>query len=307
MDQETFEREYGREAAWLRAEFGQGFDLRAPAFPRAGVVFASPHSGAHYPDAFVAGSGLGREALRRNEDALVDALFSCAPASGAPLLSARFPRSFVDVNRAGDDLPPEWQEPGAVPAVREGSAAYRARLGLGVVPLLISEREAIYSHPPSAAAVHARLDCLYRPYHSALKAQLDGALRRWDGALLVDCHSMPGSAVGRRGTPRADIVLGDAHGRAAREGTTALLEELFKARGYRVARNHPYAGGFATLHYGRPDRGVEAVQVEINRDLYLDPVTLGPSRGYARLSRDIAGIVGELVAARAPGLREAAE
>ena len=299
--------DYQSQLEWLRAEFGQGFDLRAPAFPRAGVVFASPHSGSHYPDGFIEASGLSADALRRNEDALVDTLFACAPAAGAPLLSARFPRSFVDVNRAGNDLPPEWREPGADSSFRQGSAAYRAHLGLGVVPLIISEREDIYRHPPSADAVRARLDALYHTYHAALGQQLDGARRRWGRALLVDCHSMPGSAVGRRGTPRADIVLGDAHGRAAAADTTALVEELFSARGYRVARNHPYAGGFATLNYGQPDRGVEAVQIEINRDLYLDPVTLGPNRGFSKLSRDIAGIVGELVAARAPGLQEAAE
>ena len=303
----------------LRAFGGRGHDVHMPDAWTSPVVWASPHSGGVYPDILLRASPLTRRELRRNEDAFVDRLVACAPEYGAPVVSARFPRCFVDVNRAPDDLPPEWREAGADALEAGGgvspaasTAAYRARMGLGVVPLVISENLSIYSHPPSRAAVEARLDALYRPYHEALRSLLHRARDAWGEALLVDCHSMPGFAAevrGGRGRPnrRADIVLGDAHGRAAGGGVTDLLHRAWERRGYHVVRNHPYAGGHATLHYGRPDEGVHAVQVEINRDLYLHPVTLVPKPGFERLKADMRGIVEEVTAAMRPGVAIAAE
>ena len=304
----------------LRAFGGRGHDVVMPDPWSAGVVFASPHSGMVYPDSLLRASPLTRRELRRNEDALVDRLFACAPELGAPLLRARFPRCFVDVNRAGDDLPPEWRPErqagnGCVEAGGpdlSGTSAYRARMGLGVVPLIISENLAIYRHPPSRLEAAARLCALYHPYHRALRELLDRALARFGEALLIDCHSMPGYAAEVRGSRtrpsrRADIVLGDAHGKAARPEHMEAVHEAFARRGYRVVRNHPYAGGYATLHYGQPSRGVGAIQIEINRDLYLNPVTLAPKAGYDDLARDMRGVVAEVVAALRPGLAIAAE
>ena len=309
----------GRRRTLLRAFGGRGHDVYLPEAWTSPVVFASPHSGGIYPDLLLRASPLTRRELRRNEDAFVDRLVACAPEFGSPMVSARFPRCFVDVNRAGDDLPPEWREPcasgletGARDAGASPTAAYRARMGLGVVPLVISENLSIYRHPPSREAVKARIEALYTPYHDTLHTLLHRARDAWGEALLVDCHSMPGFAAevrGGRGRPnrRADIVLGDAHGRAAAGSVTDLLHRAWERRGYHVVRNHPYAGGHATLHYGRPGEGLHAVQVEINRDLYLHPVTLAPKPGFERLKRDMRTIVEEVTDAMRPGAALAAE
>ena len=294
----------------LSAEFGEGHELAMPKVWHAPVVFASPHSGQHYPDGLRKASTLSLAQLRRNEDAFVDTLFGCAPQLGAPLLKATFPRCFVDVNRPGDDLPPEWLQPGQSRMGPSGS--YRARLGLGVVPLIISESLPIHRQPPTRAEATARLDTLYWPYHAKLGKLLQMAKSQFGEALLVDCHSMPGFAAERAGRKsetkrRPDIILGDGHGRTAHARTVDHLEALFSRRGYHVTRNYPYAGGYATLNYGQPATGVEAVQIEINRDLYLDAATLAPTAGYDELARDVGEIVADLIAARAPGLSEAAE
>ena len=295
---------------------------------RAPVVFASPHSGDVYPPAFRAGSDQPLRVLARNADARVDDLFANVPELGAPLISARFPRCYVDVNRAGDDLPPEWAEAwdkglsgrSAPQEERLPASAYRADIGLGVVPLVISERVGIYRHPPTVDAVRARLQALYRPYHAALAGLLAEAQSHFGRAVLVDCHSMPGFAVGsakgsrKSGSApvrRADIVLGDGHGTTASAEVVDRLEAAFEQRGYRVVRNRPYAGGFSTLHYGQPETGVEAVQIEINRDLYFNPATARVKRGYGRLVVDLRGVCAELIAGLgddlAPDMRAAAE
>ena len=316
-----------RETAIRDAFGGVGHDVLRPRLWRAPVVFASPHSGNIYPDSFRDVSPLPLRDLRRNEDAHVDSLFAHVTELGAPLLRARFPRCYVDANRAGDDLPPEWRDSASevrrsaktVRSSKIGKPAKarsqgRANLGLGVVPLIINERLGIYRHPPSRAEVRARIAALHAPYHAELARLLEESHRGFGRALLVDCHSMPGFAAGvRRGgravaaERRADIILGDGHGRTAGAGTVDLLERLFAARGYRVGRNRPYAGGHTTLHYGQPDLGREAIQIEINRDLYLNAVTLAPKPGFERLRADLRAICEELMEAISPDRAEAAQ
>ena len=311
-----------REARRLRLLFGMGHDVARPPDWVAPVVFASPHSGALYPAEFTRASVLAPADLRRNEDAHVDRLWRGAVEAGAPLLRALFPRCYIDANRAGDDLPPEWRDAPwggerggergrAAEAMTGGpsapnrlapSGAYRSNVGLGVVPLVMGEAQPIYRTPPARLHVHARLDALYWPYHRALGSLLDAAQARWGRAVLVDCHSMPG-AVGRKGTCPADVVLGDGHGRTAHADTVDTLEALFAREGYTVRRNSPYAGGYSTLHYGDPARGVEAVQIEINRDLYLrrdsrGRPTLEPSAEFPALQAALARVARGFVEAQ---------
>ena len=279
-----------RDADSLRA-LEPGHDIARPALWRAGVVFASPHSGSVYPKSFRDQSVLSAAQLRRNEDMFVDKLVAGCVEAGAPLLNARFPRCFVDVNRAPTELPRDW----AVAPVKETA---RAAAGLGVVPTHLGERTPIYRRPPSRADAHARLRALYDPYHAALAGLIHEAQARFGACLLVDCHSMPGFAP--MGSRRPDIVLGDRFGRACAPETLSLFRALFQGEGYSVAVNYPYAGGFITEHYGRPDMGVEAVQIEINRDLYLNPVTLAPKRGYDALAEALGRICARVIEARAP-------
>jgi N-formylglutamate amidohydrolase len=293
-DASTAEAEIeAQKAAELAAlkDFGSPFTLCRPEIWRAPLIFASPHAGNIYPACFLARSGLSLSQLRANEDAFIDQLFAPAAQNGAPLLKANFPRCYVDVNRAMDELPPNWAGAPAQPTSR-------AQAGFGVIPLNIGPGRPIYKAPLQAQAARLRLSALYAPYHRALAGLITDCLTRFGRAVVVDCHSMPGFAA--MGTRRKDIVLGDRFGLSCAPQTTALFERAFQACGYSTARNHPYAGGFVTRHYGRsaemPLRAVETLQIEINRDLYFNPVSLAPkSKGYKRLSADLHDIIWDAV------------
>lgn len=276
--------------------FGKGHEVDQPADWKAGVVFASPHSGAIYPPELLARSKLSAHQLRRNEDIYIDHLFHSAVAAGSPFLRAAFPRVIVDVNRAANELPPEWQ-------VLNGDSdadqtTPRAAAGLGVVPTYLSETQSIYSRMPDIDDVSNRLKRLYHPYHTTLQELLGTSLSRFGRALLVDCHSMPGFAP--MGSRRPDIILGDRFGTSCHSDTLALFRDLFTQAGYSVGINYPYAGGYTTTHYGKPHEGVEAIQIEVNRDLYVNPVTLSPKSGYVQLIEDLRVITQEIVASAMP-------
>ncbi len=271
--------------------FLPGHVIARPQAWRAGVVFASPHSGHLYPDSFRARSPRSLAELRRNEDMFVDRLMGPAVLSGAPLISARFPRCFVDVNRRADEVVHPDIETLSEPTAR-------AAAGLGVVPTHLTEHSQIYHVPPSAAEIYARLNALYHPYHAALANLIAEAKALFGQTLLIDCHSMPGFAP--MGSRRPDIILGDRFGKACHPDTIARIRELFENKGYTVGTNYPYAGGYVTQAHGQPERGVEALQIEINRDLYLNPVTQTRKRGYNRLADDLADIIEQIIAAAEP-------
>ena len=284
-----------QESDCLKA-FGPAVDILRPDVWRAGVIFASPHSGSLYPEGFTARAAVPLTELRRNEDAFIDKLFSSAATFGAPLLSARFPRCFVDVNRAPDELPEAWlnekelRDTCAQPTVR-------ANAGLGVVPTKLSETTDIYKKPLNPRFVRARLVSLYQPYHDALQGLVTESSLEFGHSLLIDCHSMPGFAP--MGSRRPDIILGDRFGVSCHPETIAAIEAAFRSLNYTVARNYPYAGGYVTSHYGKPMSGIETLQIEINRDLYLNPVTLKPKRSYDRLSENLATIIKGIIESRA--------
>ena len=268
--------------------FQPGHVLDRPQHWQAGIVFASPHSGNIYPESFVKASRLELNQLRRNEDIFIDDLVAPAVKYGAPLLTARFPRCFVDVNRAENEVPQKWSNAPVEPSAR-------THAGIGVVPTHINETLPIYEDEPSKAEAAARINGLYRPYHAALKEIISESVDIFGQALLIDCHSMPGFAP--MGARRPDIVLGDRFGKSCQPETLAMFKALFAQAGYSVAINHPYAGGFVTTHYGQPKTGVEAIQIEINRDLYLNPVTLAPKRGYDALAENLDRIIGQIIQA----------
>ena len=276
--------------------FGSGHVIESPAIWRAGVIFASPHSGSIYPAELLKRSKLSAHQLRRNEDIFVDHLIYSAVDAGAPLLRALFPRAVVDVNRAATELPEHWA--GLVKTSPIPPTTARAAAGLGVVPTYLSESLPIYTRRPSEIEVKQRLNRLYHPYHKALTDLIEQAKNRFGRALLVDCHSMPGFAP--MGSRRPDIILGDRFGTSCHSDTIAQLKDLFTLAGYSVGVNYPYAGRYTTSHYGRPSEGIEAIQIEINRDLYVNPVTLSPKSGYVRLKDDLRHITQEIVNAARP-------
>jgi len=281
--------------------------LRSPASQTMPVVFASPHSGASYPPAFLAAARLDLATLRRSEDCAVDELFAAAPALGAPLLAAVFPRSYVDPNRDAAELDPKMFEDALPPGAN--TASPRVAAGLGVVPRVVATGEEIYAGRLRYADAAERIERFWRPYHAALAAEIEATRRRFGFCVLIDCHSMP-SAGGPLECGMAwdwvDVVLGDCRGTACAPALTDRVESVLRRLCYTVARNNPYSGGFVTQHYGRPVAGVHALQIELNRGLYLDEASLRRGPGFARLAEDMAELIRDL-STLSLGLAAAAE
>ncbi|MGL4812764.1 MAG: N-formylglutamate amidohydrolase, partial [Beijerinckiaceae bacterium] len=227
-----------------------GYDVLRPARARIPLVFSSPHSGRDYPQAFVAQSRLCPDTLRRSEDAFVDELFRSVVDLGAPLIRARFPRAYLDVNREPYELDPTMFE-GRLPPFAN-TRSLRVAGGLGTIPRIVGDGQDIYPGRLPAAEAGQRIDALYKPFHGALRALLHESHARFGFVILVDCHSMPSSSVQTLEGGHADIVLGDRYGTSCSPLLTDFLETGLRGLGYAVARNKPYAGGFITEHYGQP-------------------------------------------------------
>jgi N-formylglutamate amidohydrolase len=270
------------------------FEVRAGAEQRVPFVFDSPHSGRHYPARFLSMTRLDRNAIRRSEDCYVDELFSAAVALGAPVLAAHFPRAYLDVNREPWELDPRmFVEP--VPSFANIRSA-RVAGGLGTVPRLVGEGLDIYPGRLPLAEAIGRIEMVYKPYHETLKRLLTRTHARFGYAVLVDCHSMPASIrVGENGA-RPDFIVGDRFGASAAAALTEHAIGLLVAMGYTVAHNKPYAGGFITEHYGRPARGLHALQIEVNRGLYMNERTFQKSPGFDALADDLAHFSADLMA-----------
>lgn len=264
-----------------------------PAQGEAGaMVFASPHSGLSRPADMREAPGLSLAVLRSAEDVGVDRLIAGGPARGVPIIAGQVSRAYVDLNRSPTEL-----DPALVDGEIEASPTARVTAGFGVIPRRAGDGSPLYDRRLSHAEAQARLAQVHGPYHRELGALMQGAHDRYGRAVLIDWHSMPSRAAGagknRRGV---DVVLGDRHGAACRGATMRRVRALFEAQGWRVGLNTPYAGGYSTEHWGRPDEGFQAVQVELNRALYLDEETLEPSADYDRFARALDRVIAGLAA-----------
>jgi N-formylglutamate deformylase len=282
------EEEYGAPDPVLAELYREPFRIARPQEQTAPFVFASPHSGRLYPADFVARSNLTPMALRRSEDAFADELFEGAVESGAPLIAARFPRVFLDVNRAASELDNAMFD--AALQVEVGAPSARVAAGLGVIPRIVRDGAEIYRERLSPADAEERLARLYRPYHAALAGLIDETRARFGVAIVVDCHSMPAAAA------IPDIVLGDRYGASASTALMRHAERAFEACGFSTARNTPYAGGYTTLLYGRREQGVHALQIEVNRTLYLDEARIERHARFAETRARLGEALGKLVA-----------
>ena len=269
------------------------FEVRLPESQRAPFVFNSPHSGRHYPQRFLAMTRLDALAVRRSEDFFVDQLFEDAQALGAPMLLAHFPRAYLDVNREPYELDPRMFTDRLPPFANRQSI--RVAGGLGTVPRVVSEGQHIYPRRIAFEEARQRIDAVYKPYHTALRGLLANTHRRFGHAVLVDCHSMPASiSVGADGL-RPDFVVGDRFGTSAGRDISEAAVSALRSMGYLVAANKPYAGGFITEHYGRPAKGLHAIQIEVNRGLYVNEETLQKKPGFGALREDLARFMNTLM------------
>ncbi|MCF7699104.1 N-formylglutamate amidohydrolase [Loktanella sp. M215] len=263
------------------------YDLLLPAVRSTCVVFASPHSGSEYSAAFLAQSRLDAQTIRSSEDAHVGALFDAAPRHGAPLLLARVPRAFVDFNRAAEDL-----DPAVIDGVRRLSQNPRVASGLGVIPRVVAGGRAIYDGKISLAQAHGRITTFWRPWHDRLQALLDESGQMFGRGILIDCHSMPHEALDTIGSARPDVVIGDRFGASASADIVAEVEAALTDAGLRVVRNMPFAGAYVTQTYGKPARRRHAIQIEVDRALYMNEVTLERRADF----EDLRALLGDVVA-----------
>ena len=257
------------------------------------LVFASPHSGRDYPQSFVASARLDPLRLRRSEDSFVEELFAAAPLHGAPLLAATFPRAFCDPNREAWELDPAMFADALPPWVNTSSA--RVGAGLGTIARVVASGEPIYAGKLHFAEAEARIEAYWQPFHDSLRGLIDSTRAAFGHCLLIDCHSMPGSSLPARNP--ADFILGDVHGTACSPRATRTVETMLLDLGYSVRRNDPYAGGYITRHYGRPREGVHALQIEVNRTLYMDEIRIERLPGFSLLQQRLTTLIAALAEA----------
>ena len=258
------------------------------------VVFASPHSGRDYPWSFLRHTLLDEHAIRSSEDAYVDRLFECAPQFGAPFLKAGAPRAFIDLNRSADEL-----DPALIEGVRRTGHNPRVASGLGVVPRVVANGRAIYRGKLPMAEADRRIAVYWRPYHAQLQKLLDRAHAQFGEAVLIDCHSMPHEAVDgivRAGARRPDIVIGDRFGASAAPWVVDRIEAAFADAGLVVTRNAPFAGAYITQAYGRPLRNQHAIQIEIDRAIYMNEAEIRPNEDFHAFRRLLRGIIADIAA-----------
>ncbi|NBB51963.1 N-formylglutamate amidohydrolase [Rhizobium sp. CRIBSB] len=270
-------------------EAGEGatFRLTPASGPPGPFVFASPHSGRLYPPDMGA-RPLDERSLRSAEDAMVDRLVASGPERGAPLIAGLIGRGYVDLNRAADEL-----DARLIGGVAGTGASPRAMAGYGVIPRLSGDGQPLYDRRLTATEVARRVARVHEPYHRALAQLMQAARERHGRAVLVDWHSMPSTGKGPAGP---DVVIGDRHGSSCDPALTRRLRAGFEALGWRVALNHPYAGGYSTRLWARRSDGFEAVQIELSRALYLDDTTLEPSAGWSRCEKGVARVIAALTA-----------
>lgn len=268
------------------------YRLTLPETLTTSVVFSSPHSGRTYPDEFLRATVLDRRMIRSSEDAFVDLLLAGVAELGAPLIAAVAPRAYVDLNRSADEL-----DPAVIEGVAQVSHNPRVQSGLGVIPRVVSGARAIYSGKIRRAEAEARLAEFWHPYHDRLARLLEAARQSFGQVILIDMHSMPHEAMeaqAHRAGRRPEIVIGDRYGASAAAGIVDAVDAAFRGRGFRVARNTPFAGAYIAQTYGRPSIGQHVIQIEIDRALYLDEQAIRPAPQFDAFMARLAPALAEI-------------
>jgi N-formylglutamate amidohydrolase len=230
--------------------------------------------------------------IRSSEDAFVDQLYAAAPDFGAPLIRACAPRAFLDLNRGPDEV-----DPALIDGLNRKPQNPRIASGLGVIPRVVANGRHIYRGKITLAQAHHRIANYWRPYHDQLQTLMDESNRAYGQSILIDCHSMPHEALtnmSSRNSVHPDIVLGDRFGSTAAPQIMDQVEQAFTNAGFRVARNAPFAGAYIVQQYGNPARSQHAIQVEIDRRIYMDEQTLMPNPDFAHIKAVISGVVAQI-------------
>lgn len=280
-----FRKMHDLEAQSIETELNPPFAILKPQSGASPFVFNSPHSGRTYPTAFLRASRLTALSLRRSEDAYVDLLLEGVVGIGATLMHAHFPRAYLDLNREPYELDPALFS-GALPDYAN-THSLRVVGGLGTIARVVNDQEEIYRSQLPVSAALERINRLYKPYHMALGGLLNEARQQFGYAVLIDCHSMPSYHGERSNVQKADFVIGDRFGTSCPRDMVRVIERFISGLGYKVTLNKPYAGGYITEHYGNPAEALHAVQIEVNRALYMDEESLQLRRDFRNLRADL--------------------
>ena len=265
------------------------YHLSLPERRTTSAIFSSAHSGRNYPSGFVSRSRLDEHEIRLSEDAYVDRLFASVPGFGAPLLCADIARAYVDLNRSPKELDPELIE-----GLKMSMGTPRTRVGLGVIPRIVTSDRDIYSGKLRREEAEIRIKDFFHPYHEALQGIMDESIESFGQAVLFDCHSMPHDSISPEsfvGNVGPDVILGDRHGRACGSEIIERVEAAFAEAGFTVARNVQFSGAYTVQRHGRPELQRHAVQIEINRSLYLDERSVTPNRRFDEVRRVLKGVI----------------
>lgn len=269
-----------------------GMEIVRPAVPSS-VVYSLPHSGRYYPDSFIAEARQSGAALRISEDAFVDEMVGLTSDLGVYGLKCCYARAFCDVNRSPLELDARLIR-GELPKAALSLSA-RVKAGFGVIARRLSADQDIYRQPLDMAEVNRRLELIHRPYHDMLITLLREA-GKGGKATLIDWHSMPSTALNHPsvGGAKPDIVLGTLHGESCSEDLVRQVKGILEKSGLRVGLNKPFAGGYIVEHYGNPKGGpagrIDALQIEINRAIYMDEVSLERNSGFSKLKDTFQGL-----------------
>ena len=276
------------------------FEIVEPAQWRAPIIFNSPHSGSVYPAEFLSASRIDVVALRRSEDSFMDELIVGLSDRGFPVMRVHFPRSYVDVNREPYELDPRMFT-GRLPSFAN-TRSMRVAGGLGTIPRVVGDGQEIYRERLDVDDALARIETLYKPYHRGLRRLINKAHQAFGTAIVVDCHSMPSIGISRDEPRRPDVVIGDRYGTSCAGVLVDVVESTFGRLGYSLGRNKPYAGGFITEHYGNPASGLHAIQIELNRAIYMDERRRERTARFDQIAADFTVLADALAAVPLTGL-----
>ena len=266
----------------------KSYKLEDPVVLQSGIVIASPHSGRNYSCSVKEKSILDPTTLRSSEDAFVDELMDFAPDLGIPLICSEIPRAFVDLNRARDEL-----DSAIIAGIRPNGQNPRVISGLGVIPRVVANGKEIYSGKLSKEAAFERLEKFWDPYHLKLSELLDRAYRQFGYSILIDAHSMPHEAILNASTAfhTSQLVLGDRYGASCSPDIVNNLAMLISKNGLHASRNIPFSGAYIVQKYGRPELNRHAIQLEIDRSMYMDEQKIQKLEKFFKLKDKLLNIV----------------
>ena len=266
----------------------KSYRLIEPEALLSGIVIASPHSGRNYLSSVKEQSILDPITLRSSEDAFVDELMDFAPALGIPLICSEIPRAFVDLNRARDEL-----DPAIIEGIKPNRQNPRVVSGLGVIPRVVANGKEIYSGKLSKEAAIERLENFWDPYHSKLAELLDRARQQFGYSILIDTHSMPHEAILNASSSfrTSQIVLGDRYGATCAPEIINDLIKLISKNGLRASRNIPFSGAYIVQKYGSPGLNRHAIQLEIDRSIYMDERKIQKLEKFHKLKNKLQNIM----------------